>query len=696
MRDNASGAQFSEQLAELGSLMEYLGDDAAQNTYGGATQEDSGSPGDNSDKNTNSNNLAPGARVAGQPAGRGSLVQFLGNDPIAIATANSALNIPAFARTTSTNAMPGKASQPGEQKRAASIGRTTSAKVPAQQPLKFGAAQSNRPIEPLVPAQLSLVPPAEQNLPQDEPAVEGNDDAPHESLKPAAAISQRPAKSNNDRGDNTPSTTANPDSAAMGALTLGLPWSPTDNAAMQNLTLGVPAAKTDSGAMRQLTLGMPWSPVDNATMKSLSRGTPETTDNADTPDTPQVLAGDSKQDDPMGTTDTGTPNFASQNAALVDQLPPVPDPQTNSPGMIPTAVTAAPASNAVEYNPPKRTSLATTPVSEERHTDSVFANRRVASFPEFSRIPRPETPEPAATEIQPSREARATAAHSSPSATSDAQPRQPADDIQPEFSDAQATSAVTPANHASTQPSELAFATRIQEPEHPSPAPTSSPNTASAPPTAKPNQDRLDSQDLKNNPLLTPSSHPASSSTAMSTGFGTATTGADASQPAPRTSTPAAPTTRVELQAPEREPATPVAPMKDVSFNIGRDNEKVEVRVVEQQGEVRIAVHADDADLTRGLRQGISELAGRLQENGYRGEIWHPTGGLEPVNPGAETQNSGGHARDGQSQSQPGWSQQDRGQQNQGGSNKPRWIEEMESTFTSTGTFSGVSNGISY
>jgi hypothetical protein len=119
---------------------------------------------------------------------------------------------------------------------------------------------------------------------------------------------------------------------------------------------------------------------------------------------------------------------------------------------------------------------------------------------------------------------------------------------------------------------------------------------------------------------------------------------------------------------------------------------------VEQSGEVRVAVHSGDAELTHGLRQGISELAGKLQEGGYRAEMWHPAGGTDPVSAGSGTHNEMEHSRDGQSQSQShsGWSHQDGGQENREGSSKPRWVEEMEASLSYTGRFAGVFNGITY
>jgi hypothetical protein len=119
----------------------------------------------------------------------------------------------------------------------------------------------------------------------------------------------------------------------------------------------------------------------------------------------------------------------------------------------------------------------------------------------------------------------------------------------------------------------------------------------------------------------------------------------------------------------------------------------VDVRVTQQAGEVRVAVHTGDADLAHGLRQGLSDLVGRLEENGYRAEAWRPAGVTTPVGQASESSHSSNNSRNTDSQAQPGWSQQDSGRRNQNQSNQPRWVEELESSMPSGGELVGDING---
>jgi hypothetical protein len=138
----------------------------------------------------------------------------------------------------------------------------------------------------------------------------------------------------------------------------------------------------------------------------------------------------------------------------------------------------------------------------------------------------------------------------------------------------------------------------------------------------------------------------------------------------------------------------PAAPLKDISLQLTQPGkESVDVRVVQAGSEVRISVHSGDAALASGLRQGLSELQGRLEENGYRAEMWRPAVSASPVSSTPGTQTAPGHSRGGDAQPQSGGSQQDGGRRNQQQSNQPRWVEELESSLTGGEKSSGGSNG---
>src|SRR5207249_4483594 len=61
--------------------------------------------------------------------------------------------------------------------------------------------------------------------------------------------------------------------------------------------------------------------------------------------------------------------------------------------------------------------------------------------------------------------------------------------------------------------------------------------------------------------------------------------------------------------------------VKDISLRLtDKDQGSVQVRLSERAGELRVSVRTPDAGLTRGLRDGLSDLVGRLEHSGYKAE----------------------------------------------------------------------------
>jgi hypothetical protein len=135
--------------------------------------------------------------------------------------------------------------------------------------------------------------------------------------------------------------------------------------------------------------------------------------------------------------------------------------------------------------------------------------------------------------------------------------------------------------------------------------------------------------------------------------------------------------TAQDVQA-QNEPADRASQaVRDISLNLSTKDQTVQVRLSERAGELHVTVRTPDATLTHGMREGLSDLVGRLEHGGYRAETWQP----------------GGDSRDrGQESSRRGFSQQ----QNAGGkgsgrqqnshdpeseSETPKWIGELESSF---------------
>jgi hypothetical protein len=142
--------------------------------------------------------------------------------------------------------------------------------------------------------------------------------------------------------------------------------------------------------------------------------------------------------------------------------------------------------------------------------------------------------------------------------------------------------------------------------------------------------------------------------------------------------------------APPDQSSAPTAPMKDISVRVQSvQGQNVDVRIVQRAGDLQVAVRSADSDTTQGLRHGLSELSSRLNESGYHAETWRPAN-----SGGAGSGNSSQQPPSGDSQSNPGWSGQNRGQRDNNPSNRPHWVQELESKLAngteSTGQFHGL------
>jgi hypothetical protein len=137
-------------------------------------------------------------------------------------------------------------------------------------------------------------------------------------------------------------------------------------------------------------------------------------------------------------------------------------------------------------------------------------------------------------------------------------------------------------------------------------------------------------------------------------------------------------------------------PLKELSIQVGQtQQDRVQLRVVDRSGEVQVAVRASNPDVAQGLRQGLSDLVDRLQQNGFRTEAWRPGGSVTSVQGTGETrQKEMQFQRDG-SQQQSGSQQQGRQQNPQNQTYRPRWVQELEGSLSDGSNFTpGDSNGI--
>ena len=102
----------------------------------------------------------------------------------------------------------------------------------------------------------------------------------------------------------------------------------------------------------------------------------------------------------------------------------------------------------------------------------------------------------------------------------------------------------------------------------------------------------------------------------------------------PESPKPVLPAEPVELRP--LEPAKSSAPAHEIKLEIGGAAQRVEVRLSERAGEVRVAVRTADSHLAGSLRENLPGLSSRLTENGFRTETWHPIASPGEVRRAAE------------------------------------------------------------
>ena len=171
------------------------------------------------------------------------------------------------------------------------------------------------------------------------------------------------------------------------------------------------------------------------------------------------------------------------------------------------------------------------------------------------------------------------------------------------------------------------------------------------------------------------------------------------SQPSPRSMGP------VENSAaskPEAAPIYPAAapksvgPIKEMSVQLGQPlQERVELRVTERGGELRVAVRSAGAEVAHNLQDGLHDLVNRLEDQGFRTAAWRPSGAVTAAGSAGESRQSSAQSQNGDAQQ--GWSRQERGQRDQDHNSRPKWVEELDTDFTTggerwTGEFHGFGN----
>lgn len=147
---------------------------------------------------------------------------------------------------------------------------------------------------------------------------------------------------------------------------------------------------------------------------------------------------------------------------------------------------------------------------------------------------------------------------------------------------------------------------------------------------------------------------------------------ARAAVPAPQsTARPGA----AEPPEPAAEPAAQPA-SRGVSLRLAEGPSRVDIRMAERAGEIRVTVHTPDHDLANSLRADLPGLVGKLRQSGFQAEAWRPAAAAQP-----DAGRRGG-AGDSPSQEHPPGARKDgrqRQPQPEHPKNQSRWAGEWES-----------------
>jgi hypothetical protein len=140
-------------------------------------------------------------------------------------------------------------------------------------------------------------------------------------------------------------------------------------------------------------------------------------------------------------------------------------------------------------------------------------------------------------------------------------------------------------------------------------------------------------------------------------------------------SIPMSPTARMDRII--EPPAAPTNTNHDITIRIPDATEQgTAVRFVERGGEVHVSVRTGDAEMAQTLRGGLNDLANRLQDGGLRAEVWQPGSDASSSHDDRHHPFANPDGSNGNSQSSGSHSEQESQKQN-----KPRWVEELESSI---------------
>jgi hypothetical protein len=78
------------------------------------------------------------------------------------------------------------------------------------------------------------------------------------------------------------------------------------------------------------------------------------------------------------------------------------------------------------------------------------------------------------------------------------------------------------------------------------------------------------------------------------------------------------------VKSPLQPEEAKTASVRNMKFEVSGGDRRVEVRLSDRGGEVKLTVRTPDAPLAGALRENLPALSARLAENGLKNETWHP------------------------------------------------------------------------
>ncbi len=122
-------------------------------------------------------------------------------------------------------------------------------------------------------------------------------------------------------------------------------------------------------------------------------------------------------------------------------------------------------------------------------------------------------------------------------------------------------------------------------------------------------------------------------------------------------------------------------PLREMALHLVDDKqERVEVRFSDRSGDLRVAVHAGDAQLSQSLREGLGDLVDRLERSGFQAETWKAAGTVNAA-PESDQARDSQHSAGGQSQEERHQQHRREADDQQPRPQRPQWLAEMNRRF---------------